>query len=150
MASVVNASTDDDYVIDDVNTSECYAVYIYPYVDYTQNDVVRYAFVIAYVIVVCLSLLGNLMVMWTVYANKRMRTVTNYYIVNLAASDFLVAAIVMPLKLVEYTVPCEWSLFASDALCSFVYFLLPVFVFVSVLTLVAISVERSVNSSSVL
>ena len=131
-----------DVTEDDDNYTECDDVSIYPYVDYTQLPVVRYAFVIAYVIVVCLSLLGNLMVIWTVCANKRMRTVTNYYIVNLAVSDFLVAAIVMPLKLVEYTVPCEWSLFASDALCSFVYFMLPVFVFVSVLTLVAISVER--------
>ena len=122
-------------------TTDCDVAQIV-YVDFTQSDAVRYAFVVAYVIVICLSLLGNLMVIWTVYRNKRMRTVTNYYIVNLAVCDFLVAGPVMPLKLVEYTMDCEWSLFTSDLLCSFVYFILPVFVFASVLTLVSISVER--------
>jgi 7 transmembrane receptor (rhodopsin family) len=72
-----------------------------------------------------------------------MRTVTNCYLVNLAASDSLVAACVMPLKALEYTTPaCEWTIFRSNSLCSLLYFALPVFVFTSVLTLIAISIER--------
>ncbi|KAH3856185.1 hypothetical protein DPMN_098768 [Dreissena polymorpha] len=92
--------------------------------------------------VAVLALLGNLLVIWTVWINSHMHTVTNYYIVNLAVSDLLVAAIVMPLKLLEYTAPCRWHIFRSDGLCSVVYYLLPVFVFASVLTLAAISIER--------
>ena len=65
--------------------------------------------------------------------------------VNLATCDALVAALVMPLKALEYMAPaCEWSVFRSDSLCSLLFFALPVFVFASVLTLIAISVERCV------
>ena len=114
----------------------------FSYVDYTQAAVVRYAFVVAYVIVASVSFAGNLLVMVTVYGNKRMHSPTNYYIFNLAVSEFLVAAVVMPLKLVEYAAPADWNVFRSDLLCSSLYFILPVFVFESVLTLVAITLER--------
>ena len=55
----------------------------------------------------------------------------------------------MPLKALEYMAPaCEWSVFRSDSLCSLLFFALPVFVFASVLTLIAISVERCVHPPS--
>jgi 7 transmembrane receptor (rhodopsin family) len=115
----------------------------YPYVDYTQLTPVRHLFVSLYVIVITLSLCGNAMVILTVSRNKHMRTVTNCYLVNLAVSDSLVAACVMPLKALEYAAPaCEWSVFSHNSLCSLLYFALPVFVFASVLTLIAISIER--------
>jgi len=118
----------------------------FAYVDYTQSDAVRYVFVVLYVVVVVLSLLGNAMVILTVARNRHMRTVTNFYVVNLATCDALVATLVMPLKALEYMAPaCEWSVFRSDSLCSLLFFALPVFVFASVLTLIAISVERCVN-----
>ena len=116
----------------------------FPYRDLTQSAWVRSLFVLLYVMVMVTSLIGNLMVMWTVARNKHMQTVTNYYIVNLALCDFLVASFVLPLKLMEYTAPCDWRVFTHDALCSFIFYILPVFVFASVLTLVAISLERSV------
>ena len=114
----------------------------FTYVDYTQIDAVQYVFIILYVLVIFFSVLGNGMVIYTVFYHKHMRTVTNYYIVNLAASDFFVAVIVMPLKLLEYVAPCHWLVFSKDSLCAFLAFTLPVFVFTSVLTLVAISLER--------
>jgi len=117
--------------------------YWYTYVDYTQLTSVRHLFVALYVIVITLSLCGNAMVILTVIRNRHMRTVTNCYLVNLAVSDSLVAACVMPLKVLEYSAPaCEWSVFSNNSLCSLLYFGLPVFVFASVLTLIAISVER--------
>ena len=55
------------------------------------------------------------------------------------------------LKALEYMAPaCDWSVFRSDSLCSLLFFALPVFVFASVLTLIAISVERSVTDLDVL
>jgi len=112
------------------------------HVDLTQLTSVTVVIVFCYIFVAFLALLGNLLVIWTVWRNTHMHTVTNYYIVNLAISDLLVASIVMPLKLLEYTAKCEWHVFMSDGLCSVVYYLLPVFVFASVLTLAAISMER--------
>ena len=120
---------------------EC-SSFSYEYEDFTQNEWVRDVFIALYVIVIALSIVGNLMVIYTVWYNQHMRTTTNYYIVNLALCDFLVATFVMPLKLLEYVAPCSWQVFGSAGLCSFVSFILPVFVFASVLTLVAISIER--------
>ena len=114
----------------------------YYYKDLTQIPAVQYTFVVCYIFVQSVSLFGNFFVIWSVWKHKHMRTGTNIYIVNLAAADFLVALFVMPLKLLEYTAPCHWNVFSRDSLCSFVYFTLPVFVFASVLTLVAISVDR--------
>ncbi|KAK6182385.1 hypothetical protein SNE40_010089 [Patella caerulea] len=110
--------------------------------DYTQIPAVSMAIAVLYSLVIFLAVTGNSLVIWTVWRNTHMHTVTNYYIVNLAISDLLVSAIVMPLKLLEYTAPCEWHVFGSDALCSVLNYLLPIFVFASVLTLVAISLER--------
>ena len=111
------------------------------YRDYTQLPAVRYTFIVLYALVAFLAATGNTMVIWTICRNKHMQTVTNYYIMNLAVSDFLVATFVMPLKLLEYTAPCTWHMF-TDTLCSVLYYVLPVFVFTSVLTLVAIALER--------
>ncbi|XP_052271834.1 D(2) dopamine receptor-like [Dreissena polymorpha] len=110
--------------------------------DLTQNSSVVILMIVLYMVITVMALLGNLLVIWIVWINSHMHTVTNYYIVNLAVSDLLVAALVVPLKLLEYTAPCRWHIFRSDGLCSVVYYLLPVFVFASVLTLAAISIER--------
>lgn len=116
--------------------------YAYPYEDFTQKTWVLTVFVGLYLLVMTMSVGGNALVIWTVYSNKHMRTVTNYYIVNLATCDLMVAAFVLPLKLLEYVAPCSWQIFSHDSLCAALYFTLPVFVFASVLTLVAISLER--------
>ena len=111
----------------------------YAYEDFTQAGWVRAGFVALYAVIVVMSVIGNFMVIWTIARNRHMRTVTNYYILNLAVADFLVALVVMPLKLIEYTAPCQWHVFSRHhALCPMLYYILPVFVFTSVLTLAAI------------
>lgn len=112
------------------------------YKDFTQIPAVLATIIVIYVVVIVLAICGNMLVIWTVWKNNHMHTVTNYYIVNLAMSDLLVSAIVTPLKLLEFTAPCRWNVFRSDGLCSFMSYFQPVFVFASVLTLVAISLER--------
>lgn len=117
----------------------------YEYADYTQIDWVRQVFIALYFIIAITSVVGNFMVIWTIARYRHMRTVTNYYILNLAVADFLVALVVMPLKLIEYTAPCRWQVLRPDFLCPLLYYVLPVFVFASVLTLAAISFERFVD-----
>jgi len=139
------SSTNDNSTSTDIDDplDEC-SVNSYVYEDFTQTEWVRAGFILLYVVTVVLSVVGNFMVIWTIARNRHMRTVTNYYILNLAVADFLVALVVMPLKLIEYTAPCQWHVFSRhSALCPLLYYILPVFVFTSILTLAAISVERS-------
>ncbi len=120
----------------------CLGTLSYQYVDYTQITELRLVFVVCYVLTILLSLLGNLLVILTVTRNHHMRTVTNVYILNLAVADFFVALLVMPFKLIEYVAPCSLKVLSQNAMCPVLYYLLPVFVFTSVFTLVAISIER--------
>ncbi|GBM24604.1 hypothetical protein AVEN_157861-1 [Araneus ventricosus] len=54
------------------------------------------------------AVFGNILVILSVYKEKSLQTVTNYFIVSLAFADLLVAAVVMP--------------FAVYVLVGFVYF----------------------------
>ncbi|GIY17228.1 dopamine D2-like receptor [Caerostris darwini] len=42
------------------------------------------------------AVIGNILVILSVYKEKSLQTVTNYFIVSLAFADLLVAAVVMP------------------------------------------------------
>lgn len=131
-----------DYNIGNFSDDICYTTTVSQHLDFTQIDAVLYSLTAVYILIIILSVWGNIMVIWTVWKNTHMHTVTNYYIVNLAVSDLLVTGVVMPLKLLEYTSPCHWHIFQSIGPCFLVYYMLPIFVFASVLTLVAISMER--------
>uniref|UniRef100_A0A182PI32 G-protein coupled receptors family 1 profile domain-containing protein n=1 Tax=Anopheles epiroticus TaxID=199890 RepID=A0A182PI32_9DIPT len=52
-----------------------------------------------YAIIFLLSVVGNLLVILTLAQNKRMRTVTNVYLLNLAISDLLLGVFCMPFTL---------------------------------------------------
>lgn len=47
-------------------------------------------------LVFCVGLVGNALVCVAVYRNRTMRTVTNYFIVNLAVADFMVILFCLP------------------------------------------------------
>ena len=47
---------------------------------------------VAYGVIMLLALIGNILVVFIVWQNKRMRTTTNYFIVNLAVSDLMVTS----------------------------------------------------------
>ncbi|KAK6976329.1 cholecystokinin receptor type A, partial [Biomphalaria glabrata] len=53
-----------------------------------------------YVIIFLLSVVGNILVILTVAQNKKMRSVTNVFLLNLAVSDLLLAVFCMPFTLV--------------------------------------------------
>ncbi|XP_065167250.1 orexin/Hypocretin receptor type 1-like [Atheta coriaria] len=92
-----------------------------------------------HVVVFVVGLLGNTLVCVAVYRNCAMRTVTNYFIVNLAVADFLVILFCLPPTLV-WDVTSTW--FFGDVMCKVVLYLQTVSVTVSVLTLTFISIDR--------
>lgn len=53
-----------------------------------------------YVLIFLLSVVGNILVVVTLVQNKKMRTVTNVFLLNLAVSDLLLAVFCMPFTIV--------------------------------------------------
>ena len=70
-----------------------------------------------FALVMIISFLGNLLVCYAVYRNRRLRNPSNYYIISLALTDVLQASCSMPLA-VAYLATGEWSF--GMAACSFV------------------------------
>lgn len=76
--------------------------------------------VILHVSVFITGLVGNLLVCLSVYRNKSLQTVTNYYIVNLAVADFLVILICLP-PTVYWDLTLTWNF--GLVLCKLVLYL---------------------------
>ena len=53
-----------------------------------------------YVVIFLLSVVGNILVILTLIQNRRMRTVTNVFLLNLSVSDLLLAVFCMPFTLI--------------------------------------------------
>lgn len=66
------------------------------------------------------GLVGNALVCLSVYRNKSLQTVTNYYIVNLAVADFLVILICLP-PTVYWDITLTWNF--GLVLCKLVLYL---------------------------
>ncbi|XP_048756965.2 neuropeptide FF receptor 2-like isoform X1 [Ostrea edulis] len=92
-----------------------------------------------YLLVFLLDLIGNSVVIFTIYANKRMRTSSNILIVNLAVSDILVGCFCMWVHLGNQ-VSHNWPF--GSFLCKFETFVQVVAVVSSVVTLTSLSIER--------
>ncbi|XP_065294380.1 neuropeptide SIFamide receptor-like [Dermacentor albipictus] len=96
-------------------------------------------FCLAYTVVFIIGLLGNSFVVAVVARSPRMRTVTNYFIVNLAMADILVVVFCIPATLVG-NIFVPWML--GWFMCKTVSYLQGVAVSASINTLVAISMDR--------
>ncbi|XP_074647594.1 RYamide receptor-like [Tubulanus polymorphus] len=95
---------------------------------------------IMYTAIIIMGVGGNVIVCYIVLAYKRMRTVTNYFIVNLALSDILMAVICIPFTIIANMLVNYWPFGAI--MCPIVTFAQVVAVFLSSFTLVAISLDR--------
>ncbi|XP_047540080.1 orexin/Hypocretin receptor type 1-like [Vanessa atalanta] len=107
--------------------------------DYIYPQPYQWVLIATHAIVFVIGLIGNALVCTAVYRNHSMRTVTNYFIVNLAVADFMVILICLP-PTVLWDVTKTW--FFGTAMCRIVLYFQSVSVTVSVLTLTFISVDR--------
>ncbi|XP_077292756.1 cholecystokinin receptor type A-like [Arctopsyche grandis] len=92
-----------------------------------------------YATIFLLAVVGNSLVVITLAQNKRMRTVTNVYLLNLAISDLLLGVFCMPFTLVGQVLR---NFVFGPAMCKLIPYIQAVSVSVGVWTLVAISLER--------
>lgn len=94
---------------------------------------------VAYSSVLAVAVFGNLIVIWIILAHKRMRTVTNYFLLNLAFSDASMAAFNTLINFI-YASHGEW--YFGKAYCKFHNFFPVTSVFASIYSMTAISVDR--------
>ncbi|KAM6182281.1 neuropeptide FF receptor 1 [Erethizon dorsatum] len=106
---------------------------------YQHSSPVAAMFIVAYLLIFLLCMVGNALVCFIVLKNRHMRTVTNMFILNLAVSDLLVGIFCMPTTLVDNLIT-GWPF--DNATCKMSGLVQGMSVSASVFTLVAIAVER--------
>ncbi|XP_047671823.1 tachykinin receptor 3-like [Tachysurus fulvidraco] len=94
---------------------------------------------VAYSSILTVAVFGNLVVMWIIVAHRRMRTVTNYFLLNLAFSDASMAAFNTLINFI-YAAHGDW--YFGEAYCKFHNFFPVTSVFASIYSMTAISVDR--------
>ncbi len=94
---------------------------------------------VAFALVLLVAVTGNLIVIWIIAAHKRMRTVTNFFLLNLAASDVCVAALN---TLVNFVYGANGDWYFSSAFCRFQNFYPVTAVFASIYSMSAIALDR--------
>ncbi|XP_041790159.1 neuropeptide Y receptor type 2 [Chelmon rostratus] len=107
--------------------------------DSTKLVGVQVILILAYSTIILFGVTGNSLVIYVVYKFRNLRTVTNFFIVNLAVADLLVNTLCLPFTLV-YTLYDEWKF--GQVLC----FMLPcaqgMAVHVSTITMNVIALDR--------
>ncbi|XP_028902384.1 cholecystokinin receptor type A [Ornithorhynchus anatinus] len=95
--------------------------------------------ILLYSLIFLLSVLGNTLVIAVLIRNKRMRTVTNIFLLSLAVSDLMLCLFCMPFTLIPNLM--EDFIFGS-VVCKTATYFMGISVSVSTFSLVAISLER--------
>ncbi|KAM9466938.1 adenosine receptor A2a-like [Clarias gariepinus] len=95
-------------------------------------------YIAAEVTISVLSTSGNLLVCIAVCRNKKLRTVTNYFLVSLAAADFFVGTLAIPCAIMADLGLPHHNLY----LCTVIVYMLMTLTQISVFSLLAIAIER--------
>uniref|UniRef100_A0AAR2LPK4 G-protein coupled receptors family 1 profile domain-containing protein n=1 Tax=Pygocentrus nattereri TaxID=42514 RepID=A0AAR2LPK4_PYGNA len=119
------------------NASNLTSITYYPY--YQHSLPVAASLILAYLFIFLLCMVGNGLVCLIVLENRRMRTVTNLFILNLAVSDLLVGVFCIPTTLVDNLIT-GWPF--TNTVCKMSGLVQGMSVSASVFTLVAIAVDR--------
>ncbi|XP_050684599.1 RYamide receptor-like [Leptidea sinapis] len=93
-----------------------------------------------YGVIFVAALLGNGLVCYVVQTSPRMKTVTNFFIANLAVGDIMMTLFCIPFSFVSMLILRYWPF--GGVMCKIVNFSQAVSVLVSAYTLLAISVDR--------
>ncbi|XP_049424721.1 cholecystokinin receptor type A [Epinephelus fuscoguttatus] len=100
------------------------------------NQTVR---IVLYSLIFLLSVVGNSLIIAVLVRNRRMRTVTNLFLLSLAISDLMVSLVCIPFTLIPNLMR---DFIFGTGMCKLVMYFMGVSVSVSTFNLVAISLER--------
>ncbi|XP_037092336.1 prolactin-releasing peptide receptor-like [Pollicipes pollicipes] len=114
---------------------------IYEEKNFVLTIKVQIIFYMVYSIIFFIGVFGNFLVVYAVLRNKAMRTVTNYFILNLALSDILLCVLCVPFTPL-YTFLGRWIF--GKVLCHLVTCTQGISIYISSLTLTAIAIDRFV------
>ncbi|NXN99581.1 CCKAR protein, partial [Rhinopomastus cyanomelas] len=106
---------------------------------YSSKDFHQIIRILLYCLIFLLSILGNTLVITVLIRNKRMRTVTNTFLLSLAVSDLMLCLFCMPFTLIPNLLK---DFIFGSAVCKAATYFMGVSVSVSTFNLVAISLER--------
>lgn len=95
---------------------------------------------LAYALVIFVAFLGNVLVIGVVYKNKKMRTITNFQIVNMSVADILITVAAMPATVFQIYQGSRWPF--GSVPCKLVVFLQGISVSCSVFTMACIAIDR--------
>ena len=93
-----------------------------------------------YVVIFLVSAVGNSLVCTVILRRKKMKTVTNYFILNLAIADLTLTCICIPFDIPVQEMDYQWPYGAL--LCRVIYPLQTLSLFASIYTLTAVSLSR--------
>ncbi|XP_030647323.1 opsin 4xb [Chanos chanos] len=102
-------------------------------------DHVHYVVAFFILVIGALGVTGNALVMFAFYSNKKLRNLPNYFIVNLAVSDFLMAITQSPVFFINCLYK-EWMF--GELGCKMYAFCGALFGIASMISLLAISIDR--------
>ncbi|MEE6497150.1 hypothetical protein FKM82_002625 [Ascaphus truei] len=105
----------------------------------SQSSTVKALLIVAYSVIIVISLFGNILVCHVVIKNKRMQSATSLFIVNLAVADIMITLLNTPFTLVRF-VSSTWVF--GKLMCHLSRYVQYCSVHVSVLTLTAIALDR--------
>lgn len=95
--------------------------------------------ILLYSLIFFLSVFGNLLIIVVLTVNKRMRTVTNTFLLSLAVSDLMMAVVCIPFTLIPSILK---DFIFGATMCKIVAYLMGISVSISTFSLVAIAIER--------
>ena len=108
---------------------------------YEFGSSVQYPVVVCHILIVVVAVVGNLMVCYAIITNKSLRrNPTNMFIFSLAFSDLLTVSLAVPFDIEAIILQGAWR--HSEALCEAWITIYLIAVPTSILTLLAVSVDR--------
>ena len=111
----------------------------------SDTDVSEEVKIFFYCVLLLFSVIGNSLLIAIIKRSKRMKTITNYLIANMAVSDILITVLAVPRQITEILLgPRRWLIdgLLGSVLCKSVHFFQDITIGVSILSLSAIAIDR--------